>query len=57
MGSVMDTALARAEDRRRKGMVNVDAEHEAIAFGDIRVFRRAGSVLLFLKGILSNRRL
>lgn len=42
MGSVMDTALARAEDRRRKGMVNVDAEHEAIAFGDIRVFRRAG---------------
>jgi len=38
MGNMMDTALARAEDRRRKGMVN-----DAIAFGDIRVSRTSSS--------------
>jgi len=37
----MDTALARAEDRRRRGFLQADEEHEVISFGDVRVFRRA----------------
>lgn len=41
MINVMDTALARAEDRRRRGMQHVDNEHETITFGDVRVYRRA----------------
>lgn len=41
MINVMDTALARAEDRRRRGMQHVDSEHETITFGDVRVFRKS----------------
>lgn len=41
MINVMDTALARAEDRRRRGMQHLDSEHETITFGDVRVFRKS----------------
>lgn len=47
MINIMDTALARAEDRRRRGMQSVDDDHESISFGDVRVFRKSRCVVCF----------